>query len=51
MIKITLECSECNASCTIYHDLDELNYIVERCPFCGSSSQIDQETEWEDEGL
>ena len=36
MIIINVQCDECQATCTIEHDLEEKIYEVERCPFCGA---------------
>jgi Zn finger protein HypA/HybF involved in hydrogenase expression len=36
MIIINVQCDECQATCTIEHDLEEKLYEVEYCPFCGA---------------
>lgn len=39
MIKVSIECDECLASCAIIHELDEEHYeIEEQCPFCLSDN-------------
>ena len=46
MIIVNMQCDECEATCTIEHDLDEKIYEVEYCPFCkGEFIQIDVEEE------
>ena len=29
-----MQCDDCQATCTIEHELDEKLYEVEHCPFC-----------------
>lgn len=36
MIIISVQCDECQATCTVEHNLDEELYTIEVCPFCGS---------------
>ncbi len=46
MIIINVQCDECQATCTIEHDLDDDLYVVEICPFCRSedvSIDVDEE--------
>jgi Zn finger protein HypA/HybF involved in hydrogenase expression len=46
MIIINVQCDECQATCTIEHDLDDKLYEIERCPFCqGEDIQIDIDEE------
>ena len=46
MIIINVQCDECQATCTIEHDLDDDLYTIEVCPFCNSKDidvDIDEE--------
>lgn len=37
MIKVTIQCDNCQAVCAIHHDLIEDRYeVIEQCVFCGS---------------
>jgi Zn finger protein HypA/HybF involved in hydrogenase expression len=35
MIIINMQCDDCQATCSVEHELDEKLYEVENCPFCG----------------
>ena len=43
------ECVDCDAVFKISHDMDEKYYIVEHCPFCGSTMDDDQKDDYEDD--
>ena len=30
-----MQCDDCQATCSVEHELDEKLYEVENCPFCG----------------
>jgi Zn finger protein HypA/HybF involved in hydrogenase expression len=46
MIIINVQCDECQATCTIEHDLDDNLYEIDKCPFCQSEDiQLDVEEE------
>tara|TARA_Y100000758_G_C16020630_1_gene411003 strand:- start:328 stop:474 length:147 start_codon:yes stop_codon:yes gene_type:complete len=46
MIIINVQCDECQATCTIEHDLDDELYEITVCPFCqGEDIQIDIDEE------
>lgn len=36
MIRVQIQCDDCQATCEVCHDLDENAYeLIEVCPFCG----------------
>lgn len=37
------ECSSCDASFNVTHDLDPHYYTIHNCPFCGESLNIDED--------
>lgn len=46
MTSIDVQCDECQATCTIEHNIDDDVYKVHHCPFCGSK-HIDMDEDYE----
>ena len=41
-----MQCDDCQATCSVEHELDEKLYEVENCPFCGGEFiHIEEEEE------
>jgi|TARA_B110000495_G_C22917948_1_gene536242 Zn finger protein HypA/HybF involved in hydrogenase expression len=46
MIIVNVQCDECQATCTIEHELETDVYKVTTCPFCHSDAiDIDEEVD------
>jgi len=48
-----IECENCEAYCTIEHDLKTPPYEIKHCPFCGDDLELEDgfifyEGDWED---
>jgi hypothetical protein len=48
-VKVNIACSECEATATVKHDLDEEVYTVSNCPFCGAEIIDDSDLDIEDD--
>ena len=49
MINILKVCTKCEAEFIIGHNMDQFNYIVKHCVFCGEELEVEMEDELDEE--